>query len=374
MTIETVGELLQPRFSDNLEDQIHAVHIAVSARYPVVDRIAIARYESETDLLRTFVSSNVDNVRLAHYSAKLSDVPSLQEIVLSRQPRIIDDIESVFRTATTHTNWLKQRDYRSSFTVPIFDSHDLVGFLFFDSKTPAAFDKDVCAFLETIANLIAKLHLLQVQVVNSIAGMVSIITNLAKIRDHETGEHLQRIAAYASLIASELVKQGYPISDEYIGYIHLFAPLHDIGKVGIPDSVLLKPGKLDADEWAIMQTHVAIGESIANQMGKDLEIGNKFAFDVMHNIIAYHHERGDGSGYPRGLFMEEIPIEARIVAVADVYDALSTPRPYKTEWTEERIRTELETQAACNRLDPSCVRALINATEKRREISQKFHS
>lgn len=196
MSTETaVDELLQQRFSESLEGQIHAVHVAVSARYPVVDRIAIARYESETDLLRTFVSSNVDNVRLAHYSAKLSDVPSLQETVLSRQPRIIDDIESVFRTATTHTNWLKQRDYRSSFTVPIFDSHDLVGFLFFDSKTPAAFDKDVCAFLETIANLIAKLHLLQVQVVNSIAGMVSIITNLAKIRDHETGEHLQRIAA-----------------------------------------------------------------------------------------------------------------------------------------------------------------------------------
>jgi response regulator RpfG family c-di-GMP phosphodiesterase len=162
------------------------------------------------------------------------------------------------------------------------------------------------------------------------------------------------------------------LDDEYVEYVHLFAPLHDIGKVGIPDSVLLKPGKLDAQEWVTMRRHVEIGETIIDQMAREMNLGSTLATQVMRNIVAGHHERGDGSGYPRGLLMQDIPMEARIVAVADVYDALSNRRPYKEPWTEVAITLELSREVALGRLDGDCVRALLDAGDERRAIQVRL--
>jgi HD-GYP domain-containing protein (c-di-GMP phosphodiesterase class II) len=154
--------------------------------------------------------------------------------------------------------------------------------------------------------------------------------------------------------------------------VHLFAPLHDVGKIGIPDRVLLKPGALTDEEWVIMRSHVAIGETLVTDMGADLSLGDSLAYTVMHNVVSCHHERGDGSGYPRGLTAGQIPMEARLVAVADVYDALSTCRPYKVAWSEEACVAELRSQALLGRLDTLCVEALIAAKVQREDIQAKF--
>jgi HD-GYP domain-containing protein (c-di-GMP phosphodiesterase class II) len=144
------------------------------------------------------------------------------------------------------------------------------------------------------------------------------ITDLAETRDNETGNHLRRIARYTGLLAEEL---GMPKA--FVSQIEMFSPLHDIGKVGIPDYILLAPRKLSSDEFEIMQTHTSLGHRI---------LAGRPTLEMAAEIAHFHHERYDGTGYPEGVGGGAIPISARITALADVYDALTSKRPYKDAW------------------------------------------
>ncbi|MBI1248169.1 response regulator [bacterium] len=168
------------------------------------------------------------------------------------------------------------------------------------------------------------------------------MARLAESRDTETGEHLERVRQYSRCLAQEMAKSPQfadAIDGEFVRLIYQTSPLHDIGKVGIPDGVLLKPGKLTRDEFEIMKKHTIIG---ADTLDAALKKFPKAKFLRMARDIAVaHHEKWDGSGYPYGLHGVEIPLSARIVAVADVYDALTTRRIYKeafsTEYAEQVI-------------------------------------
>jgi putative two-component system response regulator len=165
-------------------------------------------------------------------------------------------------------------------------------------------------------------------------------------RDNDTGEHTLRVARYSRVIAEQL-----GLSPRLCRDIYLAAPLHDVGKVAIPDRILLKPGRLDADEMAVIRTHTGIGARIlADSHCELIQIGAE--------IAAAHHERWDGSGYPKGLSGADIPIEARVVAVADVFDALTTKRPYKEAMPLHEARRYLEDKKGIE-FDPTCVDAFL---------------
>ncbi|WP_407177441.1 HD-GYP domain-containing protein [Bradyrhizobium sp. STM 3562] len=166
-------------------------------------------------------------------------------------------------------------------------------------------------------------------------------------RDNDTGEHTLRVAKYSRLIAEEL-----GLSERLCRDIYLAAPLHDVGKVAIPDSILLKPGRLNEEEMAIIRTHAAIGGRIlADSHCELIQLGAAIAFA--------HHERWDGTGYPRGLEGPEIPIAARVVAVADVFDALTTKRPYKEAMPLTEARDYLVKRSG-QEFDPACVDAFLS--------------
>lgn len=355
----------------SLSEQLRAVHSLIGSRYTFIDRVAVVLYDPATDLLKTFVSSNKDDTLLKHYEVPLADVPSLAELARTRQRRLVGDIRETFRSTSEHTNWLKAQDYRSSYTTPVYQDGALAAFLFYDSKQAQAFGEDVAQFLDTFSDLISQLYLLQKRLAHGLVGTIQVAVDLARIRDFETGQHLERIAYYSRLMARALADQ-YGLTDEYIEYLQLFAPLHDIGKVGIPDHILLKPGRLDAQEYEVMKRHVTIGEGIIERIGADVGLQDSLPTRIMRNIVATHHERGDGSGYPRGLTMADIPLEGRIVAVADVYDALTNRRSYKESWDEESVARELQREVDLGQLDADCVQALMAARETREAIRLRF--
>jgi HD-GYP domain-containing protein (c-di-GMP phosphodiesterase class II) len=148
------------------------------------------------------------------------------------------------------------------------------------------------------------------------------------------------------------------LGDEFAERVFLFAPLHDIGKIGVPDSILQKPGALDAAERRVMETHVTKGCDVLDKVISHFGLHNQADAAIMRNIVACHHELLDGSGYPHRLAGDAIPIEARVVTVADIFDALTSTRPYKAPWSVRDALAELARMAQAGKLDAGCVAAL----------------
>lgn len=181
----------------------------------------------------------------------------------------------------------------------------------------------------------------------------------AEYRDPETGAHILRMAHFSQLIA-----RGLGLSAEDQELLLEAAPLHDIGKVGIPDNILLKPGKLDAPEFEVMKQHAMFGHDL-------LKGSSSRVLQTGAEIAKGHHEKFDGSGYPDGLKGEEIPLFSRIVAVADVFDALTSERPYKKAWTLEAAVDFLNNGAGTH-FDPACVRAFLEAWEDVMAVRDRY--
>jgi putative two-component system response regulator len=181
----------------------------------------------------------------------------------------------------------------------------------------------------------------------------------AEYKDNETGLHVIRMSHYARVLGLATGMTAVEAED----LLHA-APMHDVGKIGIPDSILRKPGPLDPDEWKIMQTHAAIGGDIIGQHASGM-------LALAHQVAVSHHEKWDGSGYPNGLRGKQIPLAGRIVAIADVFDALTSERPYKKAWTVEQA-VELLQQQGGKHFDPELVPLFLAQLPVLLEIKQRW--
>lgn len=200
------------------------------------------------------------------------------------------------------------------------------------------------------------------------------LAKLAESRDPETGAHLERVRNYCQALARRLCEKGKASGDAAIepGYVHMIyltSPLHDVGKVAIPDHVLLKPGRLSDAEFEIMKTHTTLGAETLDAAARE-HPGAGF-LRMARDIAATHHERWDGTGYPKGLKGEEIPLCGRLVALADVYDALTSKRVYKDAFTHDIARAIILKDAGTH-FDPAMVQAFLAVEPAFMEIRRKY--
>lgn len=354
----------------SLSEKIQYLHMILVQRFSAINRIAVALYDESTDLLKTFLYSG-EITDLHYYEAKLAETPSLLEILELGKPRVVNDL-SIFRSSEKkHSRILTTRDYAASYTLPMFSKGHFYGFIFFNASEKGFFNTESLHYLDMAGHLLAMTVIHELSGFKTLRAAINTARDITKHRDNETGTHLERMSRYSRLIAQEIAPD-YDLSDEYIEHLFMFAPLHDIGKIAIPDEILLKPGSLSEGEFEVMKSHTERGREIIDTMLNHFEISDSEHVDMMRNITQYHHEKMDGSGYMGRVSGDDIPLEARIVAVADIFDALTSNRPYKKAWDNDTAFKTLRKMAE-NELDSTCVEALIKNREKIESIQQTFH-
>ena len=354
-----------------LREKLIATHKSISEIFPFIVRIAIAIYDPETSVLKTYLHSSGDDNPLDNFQAYLDDAPSLKAILKKGLPRVVNSMLTFEDGQHDHTKRIGRQGYAASYTLPMFNNGVFFGFLFFNSNKKDVFSESVLRQIDVYSHMISLMVLNELTSIHTLSAVVKATGHITHVRDPETGSHLDRMSRYSRIIASALANK-YHLNDEYIEHIFMFSPLHDLGKISIPDNILLKPDKLNEDEKTIMQTHARKGREMIDELLGNFGLENIEHMDMLRNIAEYHHETVNGKGYPAGLKGNDIPIEARIVAVADVFDALTSVRPYKDAWENSKAFQYL-LELAGETLDQDCVNALINNANHIEEIQNQFN-
>ncbi len=294
---------------------------------------------------------------------------------LKEQPKtiVVNDLED--NPDYAFLDLFKAMGMRSTLSFPVCQDGRCIGFLFLNSLERNAFMSEDVEMFDTISEFLTLGYQKTLMVRDLFVSTVKGFTKLVEGKDSDSGYHLVRMANYSRIIASELSKNpkySEIVTSNYVNEIYEQAPLHDIGKVGISDDVLLKPGKLDKNEFELMKKHTLIGHEILERINKSSSVyGWKF-FGMGANIAKSHQEWWDGSGYPDGLKGKKIPLCARIVAVADVFDALTSERPYKKAFDYEKS-LRIITEGSGKHFDPDVIDAFLKAQDEIKRIYDHYN-
>lgn len=353
-----------------LREKIISAHKSLRKIFPFIDRISIAIYDPDTKILKTYLHSSDNKNPLPNYQTSIDNAPSLKQLLEKGLPRVINNLLTFEDGQREHTRRIGRSGYAASYTLPMFNNGEFFGFIFFNSYEKDVFTEKALQQIDIYGHIISLTVINELSSISTLAAAVKTTGSITHARDPETGSHLDRMSRYSRLIASSLADK-YNLDDDYIEHIFMFSPLHDIGKIAIPDHILLKPGKLDDHETAIMKTHAHKGYKMINEILDNFGLKNIQYIDVLRNIVKSHHETINGNGYPSGIKDGDIPLEARIIAVADIFDALTSSRPYKKAWSNDEAIQTLK-QMAGDTLDEDCVNALIDNIEKIKHIQKLF--
>ena len=234
--------------------------------------------------------------------------------------------------------------------------------------------QSICDMAATTVNQVRDINYFADSTAKMQNGLIITMADMVENRDSDTGAHIQKTAEYVRIISESLKKNGYyleKLTPKYMSDVVMSAPLHDVGKINISDTILNKPGKLTDEEYEIMKLHTIYGKEIMEKAITTVK-GENYLKEA-RNMAAYHHERWDGKGYPEGLHGEVIPLSARIMAVADVFDALTSPRVYKPAFPLEKALAILE-EGSGTQFDPKCVNAFMDALPEVKQVLRKYQN
>lgn len=314
--------------------------------------------------------------KLHGIKAKLSET-SLSNVVRKGTPRVINDLESYTKHRNAEYNKiLIEAGIKSSITLPLSLNNKPIGIIFFSSKTKNIYKEQHIDFLATLSSSIAISLNKNIFIDELLYSTILALAKLAESRDEDTGEHMERMKKYSVKITEFLLEDNVyddKISVGFINEIEKFSPMHDIGKVGIRDGILLKPGKLTKEEFDEMKKHPIFGAEVLKTAEEHMRRRDANIFGMGIEIAEGHHEKWDGTGYPYGKAGESIPLSARIVAVADVFDALTSKRPYKKAFSfEESFNILMEGKG--KNFDPNIIDSFARHKDEIFELYQSFRS
>ena len=358
----------------NLDDTLKFVFEEFRLLLPInwVGMLRLSPEEKNIILERQYSDRDTNLHERDYFQLLNSPFNAVQEL---GKPVVVEDLhnlESIFR----NNNFLVQlaeNNFSSAifFSINIHTHDDAV--LVFASEKKGAYNLEHLELLENIAAQVSHAFNKTIGMESLVISAVEGLAKLAENRDPETGDHLTRMSLYSTIIAEQLSETGSyhkQITPAYIRDFFRFSPMHDIGKVGIADSILLKPGKLDNDERTEMERHPVIGAEVLKRCEQQVQLSGYSIFKIGIEIAESHHEKFDGSGYPHGLKSEEIPLSARIVAAADVFDALTSRRPYKEAWNIDKAMEYMHEQAG-QHFDPVIIDAMEQAMSRILDVYNK---
>ncbi|MDF2540342.1 MAG: metal dependent phosphohydrolase [Herbinix sp.] len=301
---------------------------------------------------------------------------SLGNLIETGEARIINDLEEYtsHKPIKAYNQILLEAGIRSSITLPLKVAGEPVGVIFFSSHNKNVYQKKHVNFLMTLVNSIAISFNQNIFISDLLYSSILALAKMAEARDEDTGEHLDRMKIYSRVIAELLYEKNLfadEINAEYIDKIERFSPLHDIGKVGIRDGILLKPGKLTKEEFQEMKHHALYGAEVLRSAEMNIMKRGKSLFLLGIEIAEDHHEKWDGSGYPYGKKGNEIALSARIVALADVFDALTSRRPYKEPFSFEKS-FDIIREGMGKHFDPVIAGVFLENEDRIRRVYQSF--
>lgn len=325
-----------------------------------IDRIGISfvDYEHEKIVAEYGVISEGEVLLGSGFEVPFNET-SLFEMIHDKRPIISNDIQAEFQNKpqSKSLELLDKEGVQSSLTLPIVIGDSVYGMIFLSSFKKNYFKDSHLRIGEKIIHEI-KGVLNQTYFIKVVLSKITTsFSELVDQKDNETGDHIKRMVLYSTALAKGLKNhpiESYRVTDRFLLEIERNAAAHDIGKVNISDSILKKPAKLTDDEWAIMKTHAAIGADIFKELRNSFKMFDDSIYKVAEEIARHHHERWDGTGYPNGLKGESIPLSARIVAIADVFDALTSKRVYKKPFDLE-VSLNIIKEASGSHLDPILV-------------------
>lgn len=344
---------------------------------PIVsfERIALAFMDRSGEIIAESAISSQPRILLEAGFVEHIDKTTLAGLTKNNRGRIIGDLERHYEeiNQSRATQLLLEEGMKSSLTVPLVFNETCIGFLFLSSTSMGRFSPEhlsaVYHLVQTYKQSLYYQYLLQ----QLLAETSEAFVRLMEKKDNETSLHILRMTRYSHMIAREyLIQNPGEQPARFVREIMWFAPLHDIGKVGIPDSILLKPGALTEEEFKIMRSHVTMGTEVIKGISQGISrVLDMNLMKTAIELVETHHEKYDGSGYPQGLRGEDIPLSGRIIAVADVFDALTSRRPYKEAWPVDQALNVLRKESGSH-FCPKVMKAMERVLPELLKVYERY--